>query len=168
MVTFITRGGEFPDPLGAKKWQALREGHKRPDIVIGLNEKEHRGELEAFARLTGGKWYHEWPKAGLAQGQGQTFPAAFSEAVRKSGKILVKLDGITDVAAAVRSGSRGYDKVSDNMTNFELLMLSVKGWAGEKDEAGVSIRDKVVFYRDGKVVDAPDGFFDMWKPPGTR
>jgi len=96
--------------------------------------------MKQLAQQTKSSWYRFWERDGLTRRTVERhFGRAFHQAVERAPVIRFSLDGIDDVAAAVKAGKSGFRY--PNMTNAELEYLS----------RNPHLLQKTIFYRTNPV-----------------
>ncbi len=117
---------------------------KGPEIALGKDIPW--GGYKHLAEQTGASRWQNWAKDGVTRRTvSDRFGRAYHQAAQRASKIHFSLDGIDDVAAALKSGKRGF--VPGNMTNAELEYIF----------RNPEILKKTIFYRNGKIVPPPLG-----------
>lgn len=91
------------------------------EIALGL-DRGAAGGGKALARQTGASWYKNWARDGItSRSVASHFGRAFHQAVDRADAIRFSLDGIDDIAAAVRAGAAGF--APGNFTFAELRYI---------------------------------------------
>ena len=105
--------------------------------------------MEELAKATDSAWWREWVTAGITRRTIEVrFGRAFHQAMERAKTINFSLDGISDIARAVRSGRAGFRL--GNMTNAELHYIATHP----------DILEKTKFFRtiEGVVTEVPSPF----------
>jgi hypothetical protein len=112
--------------------------------AIALGHDIPGGGVKALAQQTGSSWWRNWARDGITRRTvDRQFGRAFRQATARAGTIHFTLDGVGDVATAVRRGAAGFAPA--NFTNAELYYIATNP----------DILAETIFYRAGKVVSSP-------------
>jgi len=111
---------------------------------VALGKDIGGGGVKALADQTGSSYWRSWARDGITRRTvDRHFGRAFHQAVDRAPVVRFTLDGIDDVAGAVRAGKAGFNP--GNFTNAELHYIATNP----------EILAKTIFYRGGQVVKSP-------------
>jgi RHS repeat-associated protein len=113
-------------------------------LEIALGKDIPGGGYKQLAEQTGASRWQDWASEGVTRRTVTNhFGRAYHQACERASKIHFSLDGIDDVAAAIKSGKSGF--TPGNMTNAELEYIF----------SNPQMLNKTIFYRNGKIVPSP-------------
>jgi len=150
-------------PISKPSTEEEKKDKGKKDIALGVTEhlREFRAAVAPQAFI-----YTEWKTQELASSN--EFTTAFHEVISKARTIYVNLEGIPDVAQAVKDGQRGpyvaFLNRPSNYTSYELFILSLKSDLGNpaSGDTPEQFANKIKWYEGTTKKETPKDFSKLW------